>query len=64
MISDTEEVVMRYTYGELCDMAYDVGNNCAAVAIGRMMDMVEEDTGEFPSWDDEAPEWVVKEVVG
>lgn len=50
----------KYTYSELVDIMEARGANLADVAIGRMMVIIEEETGDFPSWDDEAPEWVVK----
>lgn len=52
------------TYSELLEMATSCGANLADVALGRMMDIVEEECGEFPSWDDTAPEWIVKEMIG
>jgi hypothetical protein len=30
--------------------------------LGRWMDVVEEETSEFPNWTDEVPEWVKKLV--
>lgn len=51
------------TYNEILNKAYARGDNCAEVALGRMMDEVELDTGRFPDWNDEAPEWVL-EVAG
>jgi hypothetical protein len=52
------------TYSELLSRAEANGANCADIALGRMMDIVEEESGVFPSWDDEAPEWIVKEMIG
>ncbi len=57
----TEE---RYTYRQLVDRMERNGNNLADVAVGRMMEMVEEETGIFPNWSDVAPEWVVKNCIG
>lgn len=47
------------TYAQLVRKMEDRGCNLADVAIGRMMDIVEEETGKWPNWDDEAPEWVI-----
>ena len=52
------------TYSELLERANENGANLADVALGRMMDIVEEECGEFPSWDDTAPDWIVKEMIG
>lgn len=49
-----------YTYEELVEIMEQKGSNLAEVAIGRMMDIVEEQTGNWPSWSDVAPEWVIK----
>lgn len=54
----------KYTYSELVKIAKKNGANLADVAIGRMMDDIAEETGKWPAWSDEAPEWVVKEVFG
>ena len=48
------------TYSELLSRAEEGGANCADVALGRMMDIVEEESGTFPNWDDEAPEWILE----
>ena len=48
------------TYSELLEKAYANGMNCAEVALGQMMDIVEEETGKFPGWSDAVPEWVIK----
>lgn len=48
-----------YTYNQLVNLMYENGSNLADVAIGRMMIIIEEETGVFPSWDDTAPDWVV-----
>ena len=47
------------TYNEVLKKALALGMNCADVALGSMMDIVEEQTGEWPSWDDEAPAWIL-----
>lgn len=52
--------MIEYTYRELLEIMNRRGCNQADVAIGRMMDIVEEETGCWPGWDDKAPEWVVK----
>jgi len=48
------------TYKEILKKAERNGMNLAEVALARMMDIVEEETGNWPKWTDEAPEWVVK----
>lgn len=48
------------TYSELLDVMYENGNNLADVALGRMMIIVEEETGKFPNWSDIVPEWIIK----
>ena len=48
------------TYRQLVEHMERMGNNLADVAIGRMMDIVFEETGNYPNWDDKAPEWIVK----
>ena len=48
------------TYRELLERAERNGMNMADVAVGRMMDIVEEQTGSWPNWDDEAPVWVLR----
>jgi hypothetical protein len=53
-----------YTYEKLVEIMERKGCNLAEIAIGTMMDMVEEETGRFPNWDDIAPEWVVKNCLG
>lgn len=51
------------TYNDILEYMYKRGANLADVAVGRMMDEVETETGRFPSWDDIAPEWIL-EVCG
>lgn len=53
-----------YTFDDLVRIAEEAGANLADIAIGRMMDIIEEETGRFPDWNEEAPEWVVKQVAG
>lgn len=48
-----------YTYDQLVNLMRENGSNLADVAIGRMMIIVEEETGVFPDWSDIAPDWVV-----
>lgn len=48
------------TYAELLEMAESCGMNNAQVALGRMMDQVEEDAGEWPAWSDPVPEWILE----
>lgn len=47
------------TYSRLLAKAEQDGNNCAEVALGRMMDIVEEQTGSWPNWNDQVPEWIL-----
>lgn len=48
------------TYTELLEWEEEkTNNNLADVALGRMMIIVEEETGKFPSWDDEVPKWIL-----
>lgn len=54
----------RYTFSELVKIMESHGANLAEVAIGRMMDIIEEETGTWPNWSDEAPEWVVSNCLG
>ena len=55
---------MKYTYNELVDMMFEAGCNLADLAIGNMMDIVEEETGKFPNWDDVVEDWIVKKCIG
>ena len=50
----------KMTFDELLNFLYDRGDNLADVALGRMMDSVEEETGHWPSWTDEVPEWILE----
>ena len=34
-----------------------------AQALYRMMDAVEIETGEWPKWSDEAPDWIVNQFI-
>lgn len=52
------------TFNELIERAEALGANLAEVAVGRMMIIIEEETGEFPNYTDIAPDWVVKNVLG
>lgn len=36
------------------------GMNLAEVALGDMMDIVEEQTGRFPHWTDTVPDWIMR----
>lgn len=60
MESEANEMKTTYTYSELENKMRKNGNNLADVAIRRMMDIVEEKTGNFPNWNDTVPEWIVK----
>lgn len=48
------------TFQELVEALHERGANLAEVAIGRMMDEIEEETGVWPNWDDQAPAWVLE----
>ena len=48
------------TYSKLLDWAYSKGMNLADVALGSMMDIVEEQTGNWPKWTDKVPEWILE----
>ena len=48
------------TFHELVKTLYDRGCNLADVAVGRMMDEIEEETGIWPDWDETVPEWVIE----
>lgn len=52
------------TFSDLVEKMEALGCNLAEVAIGRMMVIIEEETGRFPDWNDEAPAWVVKNCIG
>ncbi|MBQ6673949.1 MAG: hypothetical protein IJM77_04960 [Spirochaetia bacterium] len=47
------------TFHELVKALYARGCNLADVAVGRMMDEIEEETGIWPDWDETAPDWVL-----
>ena len=47
------------TFRELLERVEQT-NNCADIALADMMDIIEEQTGVWPEWTDEAPEWVLK----
>lgn len=53
-----------YTYNDLFTILSRNGCNLADVALGRMMVIVEEQTGVFPSWSDFAPDWIVRNCLG
>ena len=55
---------MKYTFRQLVDRMERMGNNLADVAVGRMMEIIEEQTGDYPSWGDIAPDWVVRNCLG
>lgn len=55
---------MKYTFSKLVDEMMKLGMNLADVAVGRMMDIIEEQTGDYPSWSDIAPDWVVRNCLG
>jgi hypothetical protein len=59
-IKEDERMKKKYTFNELLIEMENRGCNCADVALGRMMDGIEEDTGRWPDWGDIAPDWVVK----
>lgn len=50
---------MNPTYRELVERLEKNGANLGEVAVARMMDIVCEETGDYPDWSDKAPDWVV-----
>lgn len=60
------ESIMKpyYTFSELLEIMEANGSNLADIALGRMMDEIEYETGEFPAWYDIAPDWVVCNCLG
>ena len=64
MYHDLEDVLKvrqeerKMTYRDVLRIA-SKNNNCAEIALGQMMDIVEEQTGVFPDWSDKAPAWVL-----
>lgn len=62
--TDSEKPVWPFTWRQLEEKLRKAGNNQADVAIGRMMDIVEEETGEWPDYGDIAPAWAVRNVLG
>lgn len=49
-----------YTFNQLVDIMEQKGCNLADIAIGQMMDIIEDETGKYPNWDDIAPIWVLE----
>ena len=54
----------KYSFNDLETIMNKNGCNLADIAIGRMMDIIYDETGEYPSWSDIAPDWVVKNCIG
>ena len=52
------------TFNELYEKMLSRGEKLADVALGRMMDIVEEETGKWPDWNDRAPKWVIEQCIG
>ena len=52
------------TYSQVLEAAFKNGDNLADIALGRMMDTVEAETGKWPEWNDQAPEWIIKNMIG
>ena len=52
----------RMTYRELITWA-EANTNFTdpELTLGQMMDVVEEQTGVWPNWDDQVPEWIMNE---
>ena len=48
------------TYTQIAEVLEKRGTNVGYLAVGRMMDYIEKQTGKWPDWDDEAPEWVIQ----
>ena len=51
------------TYRELAELLKKEKTDFSEGTIGGMMNTVNEMTGVFPSWDDEAPKWVAEKCV-
>ena len=50
----------KMTYTKLLEWAEENTNmNLADVALAEMMDIVEEETGTYPRWNDEVPQWIL-----
>ena len=49
---------------QLLHTAESHGMNLAEMAIERIMDIAEDETGKWPDWTDPAPDWIVKKVLG
>lgn len=54
----------EYTFDEVVEELEKCGCNLADVAVGRMMDIIEEQTGIYPKWSDIAPDWVLRNCFG
>ena len=51
------------TFNELILLMESNGCNLSDIAIGRMMIIIEEQTGNFPDYDDPAPLWVIDQCI-
>ena len=45
---------------EIAEALEASGVNLGWLALGRMMDQAEEDSGRWPDWEDQAPAWVLR----
>ena len=52
----------RITFLELVDRLEEQGANLAEIAVGRIMDDIEFETGRFPDWNDPVPDDVLRVV--
>lgn len=52
-------MIKSFTFSELVEYLENRGDNLAEVAIGRMMDDIEAETGLWPKWTDPVPEWIL-----
>lgn len=61
-LTQEKEMNMRMTYRELVEWA-EANTNIMypEFTLAPMMDIVEEETGKWPNWSDEAPEWILRE---
>ena len=61
-LTEEKEMSMNMTYRELVEWA-EVNTNITnpEFTLATMMDIVEEETGKWPNWSDEAPEWILRE---
>lgn len=47
------------TFAELARAMYAAGYTMADAAVDRMKDLIQDETGIWPDWDEPAPTWVI-----